>query len=94
MQWRSLGIFAYLPESSCLPVRLDQTLHWMVDYDYKNETDIPPCKNSIMLFNMETEEFSTLPHPGKATKVYQDLGAHEDASVRHGWAAVVLVCVH
>nr|XP_027103332.1 F-box protein At3g07870-like [Coffea arabica] len=39
-------------------------LHWITSCGRAAEEDIPPCTSGITIFGMDTEDFSTLPHPG------------------------------
>ena len=38
-------------------------LHWMVDFRSGYNGVIPPCSNSVMMFNVDTEDFRSMPHP-------------------------------
>ena len=44
---------------------MNGALHWTVEHKYENEDDIPPCTGSVMIFNMDIEDFRSMPHPGK-----------------------------
>ncbi|XP_058191705.1 putative F-box protein At3g17480 [Rhododendron vialii] len=60
--WRKLDNFPYEP--SALATTLNGALHWMVHPFRINDND-DICSNSIMIFNMDTEEFCSKPHPGE-----------------------------
>ncbi|KAI8531803.1 hypothetical protein RHMOL_Rhmol11G0164300 [Rhododendron molle] len=60
--WRKLDNFPYQPCS--LAATLNGALHWMVHPFRINDND-DICSNSIMIFNMDTEEFCSKPHPGE-----------------------------
>lgn len=63
--WRKLDDFSHRSDASTPPVILNGVLHWIVNcYWLLNESGIPPCNNSVMMFNMDTEEFRYVPHPG------------------------------
>lgn len=62
--WRKLGGFPSRPNPRVPPTILNGALHWIVNPYWIDENDIPPCSNSIMMFNMDTEEFHSMHHPG------------------------------
>ncbi|KAH7853997.1 hypothetical protein Vadar_008944 [Vaccinium darrowii] len=62
--WRKLGDFPYRPNPHAPPTILNGALHWVVNPYWRNENYIPPCSNSIITFNMDTEEFRSIRHPG------------------------------
>ncbi|PIA48486.1 hypothetical protein AQUCO_01400817v1 [Aquilegia coerulea] len=63
---RQISSYSYPPCSFRNPVFLNDVLHWMVDdKSYKRANGVHPhCSNAILLFNVYSEEFSTVPHPG------------------------------
>ncbi|KAI8531804.1 hypothetical protein RHMOL_Rhmol11G0164400 [Rhododendron molle] len=60
--WRKLDNFPYEP--SAFATTLNGALHWMVHPFRINDND-DICSNSIMIFNMDSEEFCSKPHPGE-----------------------------
>ncbi|KAH7839268.1 hypothetical protein Vadar_002016 [Vaccinium darrowii] len=62
--WRKLGGFPFRPNPHAPPTILNGVLHWIVNPYWIDENDIPPCSNAIMMFNMDTEEFHSMHHPG------------------------------
>ncbi|KAH7834206.1 hypothetical protein Vadar_013766 [Vaccinium darrowii] len=73
--WRKLDDFSYQPRSLPCPI-LNGALHWMAKHNERGQ--IPPCSNSIMIFNMDTEEFRHMPHPGPECSAPWK---HNDASI-------------
>ncbi|KAL5719704.1 hypothetical protein ACHQM5_012449 [Ranunculus cassubicifolius] len=63
---RRIKSFSHPPCSLTNPVILKEVLHWMVCEDSYNlrHKVYPPCSTSILLFDMNSEEFSTMSHPG------------------------------
>ncbi|XP_016498199.2 F-box protein At3g07870-like [Nicotiana tabacum] len=59
---RSSSSFNFL-SSGDTPAVVSGALHWIMDHDLEKK-DIPPCANGIMVFRMDKEELSTIPHPG------------------------------
>ncbi|KAI8531802.1 hypothetical protein RHMOL_Rhmol11G0164200 [Rhododendron molle] len=59
---RKLDNFPYEP--SAFATTLNGALHWMVHPFRINDND-DICSNSIMIFNMDSEEFCSKPHPGE-----------------------------
>ncbi|KAF7126410.1 hypothetical protein RHSIM_Rhsim11G0103400 [Rhododendron simsii] len=65
--WRKLDDFPYLPSVVAPPAILNGAVHWIVDRCSLN--DFPPHGGSltsvpsVMMFNMDTEEFGCMPHP-------------------------------
>ncbi|KAF7126396.1 hypothetical protein RHSIM_Rhsim11G0104400 [Rhododendron simsii] len=64
--WRKLDGFPYQPIVLFPPTILNGALHWIVNpyWVRVNNGDIPPSDNLVMMFNMDTEEFRHMPHPG------------------------------
>ncbi|KAF9615279.1 hypothetical protein IFM89_022606 [Coptis chinensis] len=60
------GFVSHPPDVNRAPIILNGALHWMVDdHEYKRLFGVlPHCSNSIVIFNMDQEKFSTMPHPG------------------------------
>ncbi|KAF6172464.1 hypothetical protein GIB67_006977 [Kingdonia uniflora] len=58
--------FAYPPYMKTNPVILHGALHWMASKRYEDNEAVPPpsCSKSIILFNIESEEFNAIRHPG------------------------------
>ncbi|KAF3634651.1 putative protein-like [Capsicum annuum] len=48
------------------PAVVNGALHWITHHDLERK-DIAPCENGIMVFRMDKEEFSAMPHPGSST---------------------------
>ncbi|KAI7981820.1 hypothetical protein LOK49_Contig12G00025 [Camellia lanceoleosa] len=63
--WRKLDLVSYRPKCFATPTIVKRDLYWMVKHTYDNEYNVPPCNNSIMRFNIGTEQFCSKPHPGK-----------------------------
>ncbi|GFY89134.1 hypothetical protein Acr_06g0010740 [Actinidia rufa] len=62
--WRRLAnVFPYEPARLVSPVMVNGVLHWMVDFRSGYNGVIPPCSNSVMMFNVDTEDFRSMPHP-------------------------------
>ncbi|KAF7128156.1 hypothetical protein RHSIM_Rhsim11G0104100 [Rhododendron simsii] len=62
--WRKLDNFSYEP--GALATTLDGALHWMVHpFRINDNDDIPFYSTFVMIFNMDTQEFCSKPHPGK-----------------------------
>ncbi|KAF5195866.1 F-box domain [Thalictrum thalictroides] len=64
---RKINNFSHAPNRKKSPVTLNGFLHWMVDDQAYLITQgvEPECTNSIVLFNIYSESFLTIPHPGK-----------------------------
>ncbi|KAK8501680.1 hypothetical protein V6N13_009664 [Hibiscus sabdariffa] len=56
-QWRSLCNFPHRVRPGSSPVKLDNTLYWTAHASFST------CEDSIITFNMDSEEFRTMPHP-------------------------------
>ncbi|KAF9616727.1 hypothetical protein IFM89_032246 [Coptis chinensis] len=58
--------FSHPPTTEKAPILLHGVLHWMVSDDaYQIVHGVQPdCSNSIVLFNINSEDFYTTPHPG------------------------------
>ncbi|KAK8633549.1 hypothetical protein V6N13_014394 [Hibiscus sabdariffa] len=56
-QWRNLCSLPHRVRPESPPVILDNTLYWMTHASF------PTCEDSIIMFNMDSEEFRTMPHP-------------------------------
>lgn len=63
--YKKLDTLSYLPRRSVAPTILKRSLHWMVESRFVNEHRILCCRKTIMMFNMDTESFSSMPRPGK-----------------------------
>ncbi|KAF9610029.1 hypothetical protein IFM89_019669 [Coptis chinensis] len=61
------GFVSHPPDVNRAPIIFNGALHWMInDQEYKRLFGVlPHCSNSIVIFNMDQEEFSTMPHPGR-----------------------------
>ncbi|KAI3857737.1 hypothetical protein MKX03_014906 [Papaver bracteatum] len=74
---RDVGRFRYPPSRHRLPVIINGTLYWMIDRSHVlfsvNTVSRPPFEDSIMSFNIETEQFSTL-EPGGPKYSVTELG--------------------
>ncbi|KAF9611075.1 hypothetical protein IFM89_026959 [Coptis chinensis] len=55
------------PHVNRAPIIFNGALHWMInDQEYRRVFEAwPHCSQSIVIFDMEREEFSTMPHPGR-----------------------------
>ncbi|KAE9446702.1 hypothetical protein C3L33_21386, partial [Rhododendron williamsianum] len=74
--WRKLDNFPYGPSALAPPTTLNGALHWMVQpFRINDKDDIPFYSSFVMIFNMDTEEFCSKPHPGKGCL---SLSAHRD----------------
>ncbi|PHT31392.1 hypothetical protein CQW23_27729 [Capsicum baccatum] len=62
---RSSTSFNFLSSCGNPPV-VNGALHWIVYHDLERKT-ITPCENGIMVFRMDKEEISAMPHPGSST---------------------------
>ncbi|XP_070044324.1 putative F-box protein At3g17480 [Nicotiana tomentosiformis] len=63
--WRKIhssSTFNFLPYLNSHAV-VNGALHWIMYADFEKE-GIPPCANGIMVFRMDKEELSAMPHPG------------------------------
>ncbi|KAF9610655.1 hypothetical protein IFM89_023911 [Coptis chinensis] len=60
------GFVSHPPNVNRAPIIFNGALHWMIDdQEYKRLFGVlPHCSNSIVIFNMDQEKFSTMPHPG------------------------------
>ncbi|KAK9016876.1 hypothetical protein V6N11_079369 [Hibiscus sabdariffa] len=56
-EWRSLCNFPHRVRPGSSPVILDNTLYWMTHASFST------CEDSFIMFNMDSEEFRTMPHP-------------------------------
>nr|XP_016490209.1 PREDICTED: uncharacterized protein LOC107810006 [Nicotiana tabacum] len=65
---RSSCTFNFLPYRGS-PAIVNGALHWIV-YTYLKK-DLPNCANGIMVFRMDKEELSAMPHPGRVCKAKQ-----------------------
>ncbi|XP_059307651.1 F-box protein At3g07870-like [Lycium ferocissimum] len=54
--------FNFLP-SGDNPAVVNGALHWIMHHDLERK-NIPPCEKGIMVFRMDKEEPSAMPHPG------------------------------
>ncbi|KAF7127355.1 hypothetical protein RHSIM_Rhsim11G0104000 [Rhododendron simsii] len=70
--WKKLNDFPYRPNALTPPTILNGVLHWIVNPYWVYEDVIPPCSNSIMMFNMDTEEFRSMPHPGSECPIRKE----------------------
>ncbi|KAF9615933.1 hypothetical protein IFM89_027179 [Coptis chinensis] len=63
---RAVSTFTHPPSNEKTPIILNGNLHWMVcDKAYKEANGVKAdCSNSIVLCNMNSVNFSTIPHPG------------------------------
>ncbi|GFY89107.1 hypothetical protein Acr_06g0010470 [Actinidia rufa] len=61
---RRIAAFSYPPTSFVTPTIVNGALHWTVEHKSENE-DIPPCTDAVRMFNMDNEDFRSMPHPGK-----------------------------
>ncbi|XP_060185790.1 F-box protein At3g07870-like isoform X1 [Lycium barbarum] len=59
---RSSSSFNFLPSGVNSAV-VNGALHWVMHHDLERK-NTPPCENGIMVFRMDKEEFSAMPHPG------------------------------
>ncbi|KAK8501681.1 hypothetical protein V6N13_009665 [Hibiscus sabdariffa] len=62
-EWRSLGNFPHRIRPGSSPVILDNTLYWMTHASFST------CEDSIIMFNMDSEEFRTMPHPSYSCQI-------------------------
>ncbi|XP_059309582.1 LOW QUALITY PROTEIN: F-box protein At3g07870-like [Lycium ferocissimum] len=63
-RWRNIHLsssFNFLP-SGVNPAVVNGALHWVVLHDLERK-NTSPCENGIMVFRMDKEEFSAMPHP-------------------------------
>ncbi|KAF9610985.1 hypothetical protein IFM89_026265 [Coptis chinensis] len=60
------GDVSHPPDVNRAPTVFNGALHWMVnDQEYRRLFEVwPDCSHSILIFNIDREEFSTMPHPG------------------------------
>ncbi|KAK8633554.1 hypothetical protein V6N13_014399 [Hibiscus sabdariffa] len=56
-EWRRICNFPYRVRPGSSPVKLDNTLYWMTHASFST------CEDSIIMFNMDSEEFRTMPRP-------------------------------
>ncbi|KDP23586.1 hypothetical protein JCGZ_23419 [Jatropha curcas] len=64
-QWRSLCTFLYKPNYQVPPVIANGFLYWIASYKRTADADYASiCKASIVAFNIDTEEFKIMAHPG------------------------------
>ncbi|XP_058191701.1 putative F-box protein At5g42430 [Rhododendron vialii] len=62
--WRKLDDFPYLPSVVAPPAILNGAVHWMVNCSLNDiARGSVGFVTSIMMFNMDTEEFRCMPHP-------------------------------
>ncbi|OIT39142.1 hypothetical protein A4A49_02938 [Nicotiana attenuata] len=63
--WRKIhspSTFNFYP-CDASPAVVNGALHWIMLTDLEKK-DVPPCANGIMVFKMDKEELSAMPHPG------------------------------
>ncbi|KAI3853031.1 hypothetical protein MKX03_033054 [Papaver bracteatum] len=84
-QRRDVGRFSYPPCRYKPPVIVKGALYWMIDRDHFswfNNVLRPPFLDSIMSFNIETEEFSTLEPGGHKYSTTEPRGEYSDGMLR------------
>ncbi|KAI3836022.1 hypothetical protein MKX03_025524 [Papaver bracteatum] len=84
---RNVGRFSYPPSRHRPPVIIKGTLlYWMIDRSENvfsvNRVFHPPFSDSIMSFNIETEEFSTLEPGGPKYSTTEPGGQYSDGMLR------------
>ncbi|GAA0158905.1 hypothetical protein LIER_38750 [Lithospermum erythrorhizon] len=64
LTWRNItfGSFPFRPHV-CSPVLLNQALHWILDPASVDDKEIDLCIHAVMVFDMGSEKFHTMPHP-------------------------------
>ncbi|GAA0175228.1 hypothetical protein LIER_28450 [Lithospermum erythrorhizon] len=82
--WRKINSTPLLfrPTYRYDPVIVEMCLHWMVNFEPRMPRDesVCPCKHAIMIFNINSEEIYTMPHPminGQRCHVNNFLNNHE-----------------
>ncbi|CAN4110884.1 unnamed protein product [Withania somnifera] len=45
------------------PAIVNGAMHWIMDREFGEEDEIPPCSIAILMFSLDTEELSLMPHP-------------------------------
>ncbi|XP_057495107.1 F-box protein At3g07870-like [Actinidia eriantha] len=79
--WRRLAtVFPYEPVRFARSVMVNGVLYWMVDFRCGYNGVIIPCSNSVMMFNVETEDFRSMPHPKMECGVHR----HRHAKMQLG----------
>ncbi|KAK2982165.1 hypothetical protein RJ640_008803 [Escallonia rubra] len=63
--WRQFTSFPYRPAWGVSAAISNGSLHWMVDHQYRRRYESGPCQHAIMVFNMDSENIRSMPHPGK-----------------------------
>lgn len=78
---RDVGRFSYPPSRNRPPLIVKGTLCWMIDrrhYCWLNRGFISPFSDSIMSFDIETEEFRTLEPGGRKYSTTEPRGVYSD----------------
>ncbi|KAI3853027.1 hypothetical protein MKX03_033050 [Papaver bracteatum] len=83
---RDVGRFSYPSCRYRPPVIVKGTLYWMIDREHYSwlNSGYPPFSDSIMSFNIETEEFSTLEPGGHKYSTTEPRGEYSDGMLRIG----------
>ncbi|KAI3891052.1 hypothetical protein MKW98_007357 [Papaver atlanticum] len=84
---RDVGRFSYPPSRNRPPVIVKGTLYWMIDrrhYYWLNSGFRPPFSDSIMSFNIETEEFGTLEPGGRKYSTTEPRGEYSNGMLSIG----------
>ncbi|XP_060169203.1 uncharacterized protein LOC132600105 [Lycium barbarum] len=65
------------------PAIVNGAMHWIMDREFGEEDGIPPCSIAILMFRLDTEELSHMPHLGtqRSSRQSRECRTHETMSL-------------